>query len=387
MGDMRIIVCLIGLAFMLASCGTGGGSVSSAPATGYKVGSPYKINGKRYQPKHDPQYNKVGTASWYGRKFHGKKTANGEIFNMHAMTAAHPTLTLPAEVRVTNLSNNRSVVLRVNDRGPFKRDRIIDVSRAAAEKLGFLNQGTAKVRVEYLGLAALNPNDRWASASESDLQVTSASTGSTRQPATFDEIVQSELRNITPIRPKPEHLTTSEISNENGLRSSLAHEGDIKSSEITTSAIPPQQQHRASLLPGFIPIKKPISKDLSDEDLEGTLLPTGSVPPKAAPTGLDLGKNADQNSVRYSGLVDRPTLQHNDAELFISDVYLSAVEAELARQEFSSHGKVQVSSVHNVQLGEYYVVKLGPFPSQHHASAALVKLRETGHKGAILTAN
>lgn len=116
----------------------------------YKVGTPYTVLGKTYYPHENPNYREVGMASWYGEDFYGKKTANGEIYDMHDMTAAHPTLPLPCVVKVTNLENGRSVKLRVNDRGPFTKNRILDVSKAAAHELGFHNQGTTKVRVEYL---------------------------------------------------------------------------------------------------------------------------------------------------------------------------------------------------------------------------------------------
>src|SRR5690606_29824158 len=99
--------------------------------------------------KHDPHYDRIGIASWYGSDFHGRLTANGEIYDQNRLTAAHPTLPLPSTVRVTNLSNGRSVVVRVNDRGPFLHDRIIDLSRTAAQQLGFANRGLAKVRVTY----------------------------------------------------------------------------------------------------------------------------------------------------------------------------------------------------------------------------------------------
>ena len=125
-----------------------------------KIGKPYKVGGRWYTPKADEDYNKVGRASWYGPGFHGKKTANGEIFDQNRLTAAHPTLPLPSYVRVTNKSNNKSVVLRLNDRGPFSRNRIIDVSKRAAKDLGFKNAGHAKVRVEYLGPAPKRGGDR-----------------------------------------------------------------------------------------------------------------------------------------------------------------------------------------------------------------------------------
>lgn len=118
--------------------------------TGVKVGRPYTVYGVRYHPKVEHDYDEEGIASWYGKKFHGRRTANGERYNMHAMTAAHKTLPMPSVVRVTNLENGRSLELRVNDRGPFIEGRIIDVSRRAAELLGFRRQGVAEVRVEFL---------------------------------------------------------------------------------------------------------------------------------------------------------------------------------------------------------------------------------------------
>lgn len=116
----------------------------------YKVGNPYEINGVTYYPQEYVHYSEIGLASWYGDDFHNKQTANGEIFNMNDMTAAHKTLPLPSIVKVTNLENGRSVIVRVNDRGPFVDNRIIDVSKRAAEELGFKNSGLMSVKVELL---------------------------------------------------------------------------------------------------------------------------------------------------------------------------------------------------------------------------------------------
>lgn len=116
----------------------------------YKIGIPYKINGKKYYPKKDKKYKETGIASWYGRRFHNRKTANGEIYNMHDYTCAHRTLPMPSLVKITNLENGKSVVARVNDRGPFAKNRIIDVSQNVAEELNFKTKGTAKVKIEYL---------------------------------------------------------------------------------------------------------------------------------------------------------------------------------------------------------------------------------------------
>ncbi len=117
---------------------------------GYKVGNPYLIDGQEYYPQENFNYSEVGIASWYGPGFHANSTANGERYDQYELTAAHRTLQMPSLVRVTNLDNGRSVVLRVNDRGPYSKGRIIDVSSRAADLLGFKGKGTAKVRVETL---------------------------------------------------------------------------------------------------------------------------------------------------------------------------------------------------------------------------------------------
>lgn len=152
---------------LLAACASAGGAVSPRPTMASArpvVTNPapivsgttrrYQVRGQWYQPMQDATgYDEVGIASWYGDQFNGRPTATGEIFDMHGLSAAHKTLPLPGLVEVTNLANGRTVVLRVNDRGPFVEDRIIDLSRGAAQELGLLSQGVGRVRVRYLGLA------------------------------------------------------------------------------------------------------------------------------------------------------------------------------------------------------------------------------------------
>lgn len=124
------------------------------------VGKPYQVAGKTYVPHENEEYSAQGTASWYGKAFHGRQTANGEVYDVSGLTAAHKTLPLPSYARVTNLENGRSVIVRVNDRGPFAQDRLIDVSRAAADMLGFRQQGTARVQVDYVGPARMDGLDQ-----------------------------------------------------------------------------------------------------------------------------------------------------------------------------------------------------------------------------------
>jgi rare lipoprotein A len=125
----------------------------------YRVGAPYTVAGQTYYPEDNPHYRAEGLASWYGEDFHGRQTANGEIFDLDGISAAHPTLPLPSYVRVTNLSNGRSLIVRVNDRGPYHSNRIIDLSKKAAHLLGFHNAGIARVRVEYVGRAPIEGSD------------------------------------------------------------------------------------------------------------------------------------------------------------------------------------------------------------------------------------
>src|SRR5215471_16826424 len=125
----------------------------------YRVGKAYNINGRTYVPAENPGYRAEGIASWYGPDFHGRLTANGEIYDMHAISAAHTTMPLPSYARVTNLDNGRSIIVRVNDRGPYERDRLIDLSIGTAKALDFYGNGLARVRVEYVGRAPIEGSD------------------------------------------------------------------------------------------------------------------------------------------------------------------------------------------------------------------------------------
>jgi rare lipoprotein A len=125
----------------------------------YQVGAPYQVGGRTYVPQEDPHYSAEGLASWYGQDFHGRLTANGEVYDMQGISAAHPTLPLPCYARVTNLKNGRSIVVRVNDRGPYHSNRLIDLSTKTAHLLDFYGDGLAQVRVEYVGPAPLQGSD------------------------------------------------------------------------------------------------------------------------------------------------------------------------------------------------------------------------------------
>lgn len=152
----------------------------------YKVGKPYQVAGAWYYPSEDWDYDQTGIASWYGPTFHGKNTANGEVFDQWGVSAAHKTLPMPSLVRVTNLENGRSLVVRINDRGPFKSARIIDMSQRAAQLLGFEGQGTAKVRVQLM-------------TKESQALAQRAKAGGSPQLASADSPIQSDSVASEPI--------------------------------------------------------------------------------------------------------------------------------------------------------------------------------------------
>ncbi len=193
------------------------------PHNGPVKASPYTVFGKPYYPIQDARnYRATGTASWYGTKFHGQATANGETYDLYGMTAAHKTLPLPSYVRVTNLDNGRSVILRVNDRGPFYSDRLIDLSFAAAKKLGYAEVGTARVKVE-----GIDPQQWWAQQGRPVPMVLASNAGAPRSNKLMSLPAPSEVRSV----PQP------------------------VAAPIETWT-PPPEQHAAAVLPVEVAVKK-----------------------------------------------------------------------------------------------------------------------------------
>ncbi|MGE8186884.1 septal ring lytic transglycosylase RlpA family protein [Pseudomonas sp. NPDC086278] len=191
--------------------------------TGPYKANPYTVLGKTYFPLQESKtYVASGTASWYGTKFHGQNTANGEVYDLYGMSAAHKTLPLPSYVRVTNLDNNKSVILRVNDRGPFYSDRIIDLSYAAAKKLGYAEIGTARVKVE-----GIDPQTWWAAKG----------------------------------RPAPLMLNEPQVA-QNAAPTITASAGTVE------QWTPPPQQHAAAVVPVQIDAKKNASVPASGQYLQ-----------------------------------------------------------------------------------------------------------------------
>ncbi|MBR9970576.1 septal ring lytic transglycosylase RlpA family protein [Magnetospirillum sulfuroxidans] len=204
---------------------------ASATST-YKIGKPYQIKGVWYYPQEDFDYAETGIASWYGPDFHGKLTANGESFDQNAVTAAHRTLPMPSVVRVTNLENGRSLVVRVNDRGPFAHGRVIDLSRRAAQLLGFEGQGTARVRVEIMADESRVLAGKAApSGSSSEPEIVAAPRGSVTA-ETLPPPGSSE-----PSRPVVAHAAKADTSAQRAAAAAEATERVLASQEVTSVAV------------------------------------------------------------------------------------------------------------------------------------------------------
>lgn len=243
------------------------------------VGKPYMVAGRTYVPRENPRYARVGLASWYGAAFHGRLTANGEVFDKESIAAAHPTMPLPSYARVTNLRNGRSLIVRVNDRGPYHDDRIIDVSQRAAEALDFERGGTSRVRVEYVGRAPIQGSD------DRRLIATLRTDG---RPAPFDGRIAPTLvasaEPGSPSRPagRPDPVPAEEGSGrspERQLAISEPQGGGRDATAAASTPLPPLRPGAAGSAPPQVPARMAsrelppralsyasVRPDLSDED-------------------------------------------------------------------------------------------------------------------------
>lgn len=238
------------LALLLAACSSRPPSLPqvpsdpsrTAPHGTYKLGTPYQISGIWYYPEFDPSYEAVGIASWYGQQFHGRPTANGEIFDMRQISAAHPTLPMPSLVEVTNLENGRSMQLRVNDRGPFHDNRLIDLSQAAARELGFEGQGLARVQVRFVSLLPAHGRPPVAGTTTRPTTTVAAAPAPTvaTRPATQQSSPPASAAGSNGCGPVDTHFVQvaafSEQANARRLASELDRLGRV---EVDSAAAPP----------------------------------------------------------------------------------------------------------------------------------------------------
>ncbi len=293
----------------------------------FKVGTPYKIQGRVYTPQEQYSHVETGVASWYGPGFHGKKTANGELFDQTELTAAHRTLQLPSIIRVTNLDNGRSAILRVNDRGPFARDRILDVSEQAATVLGFKNNGTARIKLEVLG--------------DASRQV--ANIARSGQSTRGYEVALNQNKNFSiasaPVIPTPKPIT-----------------------------VPQTQVAMAQALPDAAPV--PLVKPM---------------PVQAEPLGVT--RAAYQPTSSY--VAQNAVTQSNIANLGTGKIYVQAgsfaqeQNALSLSSQLATYGpsKVYMTRVNNQP---YFRVRLGPYDDKAQASEILTALNQSGNKNAVI---
>lgn len=315
----------VGLMALAAGCASAPRKTSSAtPSPHYKIGKPYQVAGKWYYPKEDPNYSKVGIASWYGSQFHGRLTANGEIFDMDRLSAAHTTLPLPSMVEVTNLENGRSVVVRVNDRGPFVDDRIIDMSREGARRLGFEQQGIARVRVRYVGTAPLE-----GSAPRS--------------------------------QPRPDRVVRAAPVREEPTSPAAAPQGDPISDLLTSMESAP------ALTPGAEELAIAEAGAPGEAEIPAADLSTPD-PDDARFVHKDAGRDAPPEAIYVIRVAALSSLANLDA----------------LRAQLGDIGTLRLSRIETEAGNVFYRVNLGPFASIETAAEKLEAVRRAGYADASL---
>ncbi len=358
----RLSLACVMLALMAAAgCSTPRKSVEASPH--YKVGKPYQVAGRWYRPHVDENYDRRGLASWYGDQFHGRLTANGEIFDMNRLSAAHKTLPLPSIVEVQNLENGRKILVRVNDRGPFVDDRIIDLSRAAAKRLGFLNQGIAKVRVRFKGPAKL------ASAAPR--------AGSTRPPERREQPIKTPQPQTDGITQILQTLSEAELSDLQE-QSLAAVSEPVNASEAPTTEAPPAVLAQAASEPNDAP--------LSEEAAPGGA-PTPRLAPEPAMVPVTVSVMPDSGAAD-TGIIDMSKV---DTEFLPSKKFTIAVAAlsmldnlQEVRTALSAIGPLKISRHEEADGEPVYKVTMGPFEDLQDAERRLEKVREAGYPDASL---
>jgi rare lipoprotein A len=275
---------------------------STEAAPWQKIGAPYEAGGRWFIPAVEPDYDETGRASWYGPGFHGRTTANGELFDQTIPTAAHPTLPIPSLVQVTNLANGRSMVVRVNDRGPFTGDRVIDLSARAAELLDFKDEGTTDVRVRYVGPAPAEPLVTAANLAQAPETVAAAG----RPPQTAPPRTAASQTAAPQIALAPTVATRTVPSRTASPRTTSVALANARSASTATAAAP-----------------------LRSQEANGT----GVRPPAARPTGSRLAP-ARPTSVATSP-ADRPVMVQLGA-------FSSRANADRAARQAASLGMVSI---------------------------------------------
>jgi rare lipoprotein A len=333
---------------------SGGGEDDGAPIIGtYKIGKPYQIAGVWYYPQEDFDYDETGIASWYGPGFHRRRTANGERYDQNELTAAHRTLPMPSLVQVTNLDNGRAIIARVNDRGPFSRGRIIDLSRKSAELLGMLRSGTARVRVQIL------PQESRALA-----QAALA-----RDPGAQ----QNPLPRLVANRPSPPPDQKSSPQQKRQNKKVLADNNAGQIQQPPPAAVKSVNKNK----PAHIEVRRNILTPLP-----GTVAAAERLP-KALPGGQESintipGHLDPQGLFRPDPIVRQTTAKIGAQSLFVQVGAFGAIDnARRLKERLTELGPVELTPI-TLGRTRYYRVRIGPLASVAAADAALAKLLNLG---------
>lgn len=333
----------------------------------FKVGNPYKIMGKAYFPEEKYNYKETGIASWYGPNFHGKATANGEVFDKRALTAAHRTLQMPSLIRVTNLDNGRSLVLRVNDRGPYSRGRILDVSERGAELLGFKNNGTAKIRIEVLAeeskaITQMAKQGRSTAGTE----IAMNRDGYLPSPYNVASLVQKPAPKKTFIAPKPQLAEATIGGNEN-----------VK---VASATIKPVEQVQP-----LEPMKPGVYKASYAPATEERLVPqplTPSSEPAVANKAIQPAKTMNDVVDTAENLVKQvpvtPSSIYVQTGSFTNQGNAMAMQQKLA---MNYTAKVTPATINGQN---FYRVRVGPLTNVDNADQILSAVVDQGYENAMI---
>lgn len=358
----RIVVLLLAAGSLaLVGCASPDTSVGR-----FKVGKPYSIAGQTYYPEENYTFTQEGIASWYGPGFDGKKTANGERFDEDALTAAHPTLQMPSLVRVTNLANGNSLIVRVNDRGPFHGGRVMDLSKGAADQLGFRMNGTARVRLQVLG----PESQALAEAAKRGIDTRGAEIAA-NQTGTLDERFAAFYPTYVSA-PQPAIMVASnayqpQVPVEQSLQvPTLAVPrppvSPIASIQVQEAPIPPvvrQAQAIAQSLPKPEPRPMQIMQmaPVSDEGVALSALPVSA--PAAKPLAVMSGP----------------------AYYVQAGSFMSKASAEILRDELASFGQAEVIPVKTTGSSQsYFRVRIGPMADAQSADTVVNTLQSQGRR-------
>jgi rare lipoprotein A len=316
----------------------------------YKVGPPYQINGVWYYPKVDYDYDETGTASWYGPGFDQKTTANGEIYDMNQLTAAHKTLPLPSIVEVTNLQNGRALQLRVNDRGPYVGDRVIDVSRRAAQLLGFIGAGTARVHVRILKEPSIRVAEAAMRGETGDVRLAQSTRATSPAPAPAPPITRVARAEPALPRGTPVPPPRTEV-----VAANWPAEQEPARSEVVAAPLPPEPP--------------PARTEIAMAPAEPAAAPRHRYFPSFIGTA---------HAETYRPALAAAATSTGSGRIYIQAGAFSVPEnAQRVRSRIASLGSVEIvpSQVHGTAL---YKVRLGPVATEAEANRLRSRVIESG---------